>query len=117
MERVRCLLSYAQLPQKFLAEAATYAVHTINRYPHTANQFLTPEEKWSKHPPKIDDLRVFGCIGYVHLNQGKLKPRAIRCMFVGFTEGVKDYRLWHPTDRRCINSRDVIFREEEMFLY
>lgn len=37
-------------------------------------------------------------------------------MFVGFS-GVKGYRLWHPTDKICINSRDVIFREEEMFMY
>lgn len=37
-------------------------------------------------------------------------------MFVGFTEGVKGFRLWQPTERKCINSRDVIFREEEMFM-
>lgn len=42
---------------------------------------------------------------------------AIRCMFVGFTKGVKGYILWYPTDKRCINSKDVVFREYKMFVY
>lgn len=38
-------------------------------------------------------------------------------MFLEFTEGVKGYRLWHPIEKRCINSMDVIFREQEMFMF
>lgn len=37
-------------------------------------------------------------------------------MFVGFTEVVKGYRLWRLKERKCITNRDVIFRENEMFM-
>ena len=111
MEMVRCLLSYAILEETFWAEAAAYVVYTLNRSPHTSLGFLTPEEKWSKHPPSLNDLKVFGCVGYAHQNKGKLKVRAAKCMFVGFTEGIKGFKLWHPTNKRFIISRDVLFRE------
>lgn len=37
-------------------------------------------------------------------------------MFLGFTEGVKGFRLWHPVEKRCLNSRDVTFREQDMYM-
>lgn len=33
-----------------------------------------------------------------------------------FTNGFKDFKLWHPIVKRCINSRDITSREEEMFM-
>ena len=64
MERVRCLLLDAILEEKFWAEVAAYVMHTLNRSSHTSLGLLTPEEKWSKHPPSLSDLKVFGCVGY-----------------------------------------------------
>ncbi|XP_038891593.1 uncharacterized protein LOC120080985 [Benincasa hispida] len=60
-------------------------------------------------------LRFLG-VGFVHQNKGKLKARAVKCMFVGFTEGVKGYKMWHPVERKFIISRDITFREEKMFM-
>ena len=116
MERVRCLLLYAILDEKFWAEVAVYVVFTLNRSPHTSLGLLTPEEKWSKHSPNLNDLKLFGCVGYVNQNQGKLKARGIKCMFVDFTEGVKSFNLWHPTNKKFIINRDVHFRETKMFM-
>ncbi|KAL5562397.1 hypothetical protein UlMin_032144 [Ulmus minor] len=61
--------------------------------PSSALDFKTPEEVWIGHPPKFDNLRVFGCVAYAHQKQGKLDPRAKKCMFVGYPEGVKGYKL------------------------
>lgn len=36
---------------------------------------------------------------YVHQNQGKLKAKTAKCMFVGFIEGIKGFRMWHPTEK------------------
>ena len=66
MERVRCLLSDTILGENYWAEAVAYTIYTLNRCPRTSLDFLTPEEKWTKHPLNLDDLRIFGCVGYVH---------------------------------------------------
>ncbi|KAH9685181.1 Integrase catalytic domain-containing protein [Citrus sinensis] len=61
-------------------------------------------------------LKIFGCAAYAHVKQGKLEPRALKCVFLGYLKGVKGYKLW-CTDlkpSRCINSRDVVFNELEM---
>ena len=46
----------------------------------------------------------------------KLDPRAKNVKFMGFSKGVKDYRLWCPETSKIVNSRDVTFDESGMFL-
>lgn len=58
-----------------------------------------------------------GCVGYVHQHQEKLKARAARCMFVGFLKGGKGFKMWHPIERKFTVSRDITFRENEMFMH
>jgi hypothetical protein len=41
----------------------------------------------------------------------KLDKKAIKCIFIGYKEGVKGYKLWHLASRRIVYSRDVVFRE------
>ncbi|GJZ72238.1 retrotransposon protein, putative, ty1-copia subclass [Tanacetum coccineum] len=72
---------------------------------------------WSGHPANYEMLRIFGCVAYSHVNQGKLKPRAIKCIFLGYPDGVKGYRLWRLDDvkPKIIISRDVVFNESLMY--
>nr|GFA25159.1 retrotransposon protein, putative, Ty1-copia subclass [Tanacetum cinerariifolium] len=42
---------------------------------------------WSGHPANYEMLRIFGCVAYSHVNQGKLKPRAIKCIFLRYPDG------------------------------
>ncbi|GJU70105.1 retrovirus-related pol polyprotein from transposon TNT 1-94 [Tanacetum coccineum] len=60
------------------------------------------------------NLRVFGCTVYVHVNEGKLVPRVVKCIFLGYGSGVKGYRVWcpNPKYRKIIHSRDVTFNED-----
>lgn len=92
------------------------ATYLINRFPSTTLGMKTPEEVWSGHPPDLEKLRVFGYVSYVHIRQDKFEPRAMRCMFFGYPEGVKAYRLWYldSCHRRCITSQDLVFNEVEM---
>jgi hypothetical protein len=64
-------------------------------------------------PPK-----VFGCTCFVHdyrNSVGKLDPRAIKCIFVGYSPTQKGYRCWSPIERRFFVSMDVTFREKEPY--
>ncbi|KAG8481022.1 hypothetical protein CXB51_025745 [Gossypium anomalum] len=48
MEKVRCMLSNANLPKSFWAEAASTACFLINRSPSVAIEKKTPQEVWSE---------------------------------------------------------------------
>ncbi|KAG8498844.1 hypothetical protein CXB51_005680 [Gossypium anomalum] len=104
-----------QLTEVVLAEAASTACFLINRSPSVAIEKKTPQEVWSGgNPANYSDLKIFGCPAYAHVNNGKLEPRSIKCVFLGYKAGVKGYKLWCPENRKVVISRDVVFDETAM---
>ena len=65
----------------------------INRSSSIAIDKKTPIEIWSGSPADYLQLRVFSCTAYAHVDNGKLEPRAIKCVFLGYRFGVKGYEL------------------------
>ncbi|KAG8489067.1 hypothetical protein CXB51_017037 [Gossypium anomalum] len=114
MEKVRCMLSNANLPKSFWAEAASTACFLINRSPSVAIEKKTPQEVRSGNPANYSDLKIFGCPAYAHVDNGKLEPRSIKCVFLGYKASVKGYKLWCPENRKVVISRDVVFDETAM---
>ena len=114
MEKVRCMLSNAKLPKSFWAEAASTACYLINRSPSTTIEKKTPLEVWSGTPGNYSELRIFCCPAYSHVDNGKLEPRSLKCIFLGFKPGVKGYKLWCLKLKKFIVTRDVIFDEVSM---
>ena len=62
--RVRCQMSNSLILKNFWAEVVFYIVYTLNKCPHHSTNFPTLEEKWSKHPPNLQNFRIFGCIRF-----------------------------------------------------
>ena len=114
ISKARCMLSNAGLGKHFWAEAASTACYLINRSPSITINRKTPIEVWSGSPANYSELRVFGCIAYAHVDNGKLEPRAVKCIFLGYKSGVKIYKLWNPETRKVVISRNVIFNEHAM---
>ncbi|KAJ4721172.1 Retrovirus-related Pol polyprotein from transposon TNT 1-94 [Melia azedarach] len=115
LERARCILSNAGLTRMFWVEAVSTTCYLINRGPHTGIHLKTPFEVWSGKPVDYYSLRVFGCTVHYHVNEGKLEPRAKKGVFVGYGNGVKGYRIWSPSEKRVILSRNVVFDGNSMF--
>ena len=106
MEKVWCMLSNTRLPKSFWSEAASTACYLINRSPSTAIEKKTPLEVWSGTPGNYSELRIFYCPAYSHVDNGKLEPRSLKCIFLGFKSSVKGYKLWCPklkkvSEQRC----------------
>ena len=87
----------------------------INRTPSTPLNFEVPEQVWTGVKPVYDHMRRFGCVAYYHVDQGKLKPRAKKGIFLGYPQGVKGYKLWNFEERKCVISRDVTFCEDILY--
>ena len=90
------------------------AVYLKNRSPTKAVERMTPFESWKRKKPEVDHLRVFGCDAYAHVSKDerqKLDPKAKKCIFVGYGDKTKGYRLYNPERGKIFHSRDVKFDE------
>ena len=90
------------------------ACYLINRSPSLALEDKTPQEVWTGKKPSLSHLRVFGCDAYVHVpkeKRTKLESKSEKCIFIGYKDGLKGYKLWNPVTRKVVYSQDVVFRE------
>ncbi|GKC53956.1 retrovirus-related pol polyprotein from transposon TNT 1-94, partial [Tanacetum coccineum] len=117
MDKVRCLLIQSGLPKTFWVEATYMAAYLINRSPSTTIEKKTPTEMCLGHPSDYEMLRIFDCVAYPHDKQGKLDPRAVKCVLLGYPEGVKGYRLYRLDNKlpKIVTNRNVIFNESVMY--
>ncbi|KAG8488964.1 hypothetical protein CXB51_016964 [Gossypium anomalum] len=74
----------------------------------------TPQEIWSGNPANYSNLKIFRCLAYANVDNGKLEPRSIKCVVLGYKAGVKGYNLWCPENRKVVISRDIVFDETAM---
>ena len=83
---IETMLTHAQIPHSFWAEALTTAVYLRNRTPTKAVMDMTPYEAWTGKKPKVSYLRVFGCDAYAHVpkdERGKLIKEVHSCWLRG----------------------------------
>lgn len=73
-----------------------------------------PENVWTGNKPSVKHLKIYGCLAYAHLpkeNRRKLEPRTRECIFIGYSNQTKGYRLWDPVIEDVIQSKHVKFIE------
>ncbi|GMF11896.1 unnamed protein product [Phytophthora lilii] len=97
-----------QVVRKWWGEAIMTAVHVVNRIPNSARPGVSPLEVLTGSKPVLDYLRVFGAKGFVPIDKvkrTKLDAKAHRCLFLGYAETSKAYRVWDLDDKRLVTSR------------
>ncbi|GJS68173.1 retrovirus-related pol polyprotein from transposon TNT 1-94 [Tanacetum coccineum] len=117
MDKVRCLLIQFGLPKTFWAKATCTAAYLIHRSPSTVIGKKTPIEMWSGHTSDYRMLRTLGCVAYSHVKQGKLEPRVVKYVLLGYPEGVKGYRLYRLDNEspKIVTNRNMVFNESVMY--
>jgi hypothetical protein len=114
MENVRCMLNGVELGQEFWEEAVGTACYLVNQSPSLELYYKTPNEVSTSKKPSLTHLKVFGCEAYVHTlkeNRSKLEKKAKKCIFIGYKDGLKGYKLWNLETKKVMYSRYVVFRE------
>lgn len=110
MEKARCMLIDADLPETYWAEATYTANYLCNRIPTANDDKKTPYEKWTGRIPSLNHLQIFGSKVHV-LQKGKRRPkfasRTDEGIFMGYSESSKAYRVWMIRENRIVISRDV----------
>ncbi|GJY23180.1 retrovirus-related pol polyprotein from transposon TNT 1-94 [Tanacetum coccineum] len=117
LERAKAILATTSLGKSFRVEAVNTACYVINHSPSTAVELKTPMEMWTGKPLNYSYLHIFGSPVYVMYNSQettKLDPKSKKCLFLGYADGVKGYRLWDPTAHKVVVSRDVVFMEDKI---
>jgi len=111
-----------KVPKYLWGEAVLTAAHLINRMPSRVLNLKTPLETFLKFFPTapISDnlpLKIFGCTAFVHEHKqiGKLEPRAIKCVFVGYSPTQKGYKCFDPNSKWLLVTMDVTFFENKPF--
>ncbi len=115
MECARSMILAQGLGLEFWGEAVNTAVYIKNRCPTKALDSKTPQEAWSGRKLDVSHLRVFGCKSFAHVpdeKRTKLESKSIPCVFLGYHEGAKAYRLMCVETKKILKSRDVVFIEK-----
>jgi hypothetical protein len=109
------MLPNACMNRCFWAEAPSIACYLITRSPSIPLDKKTLIEVWSGTPSHYSQLRVSSCTAYAHIDNGKLEPSAVKCVFPCYGSGVKAYKLWNPETKWILMSKSVVFNEAVMF--
>lgn len=114
-EMARCMIhsSKSKMPLWIWGEAVAYASYILNRIPSSKSE-KSPFEVWTGRKPNLSHIRIFGSRTFVHIpdaRRTKLEAKCIEGVLVGFCENTKAYRIYIPSQRRVVVSRDVIIDE------
>ncbi|KAJ0448763.1 putative RNA-directed DNA polymerase [Helianthus annuus] len=115
MNLARSMLHERHLPNFLWAEAVSTAVYVLNRSPTKALVNQTPLEAWSGKKPSVSHMKTFGCVAYglvpAQLRR-KLENKSEKCIFLGYSDQTRGYRLFNPNTKAFSVKRDVTFLED-----
>ncbi|KAK4388316.1 Retrovirus-related Pol polyprotein from transposon RE2 [Sesamum angolense] len=102
-------------PRQFWGKCVLTAAYLINHLPSSNLHWQSPYEILHHKKPSLDHIRIFGCLCYatnVNPNKHKFDPRASNCIFIGYSQNHKGYKLYHQDNKIVFTSRDVLFNED-----
>lgn len=114
VEAARTMIHSCDMNLSLWAEAMNSAVYVLNRTGTSTVANKTPFELWHQKSASVDKLLVFGSIVYTHIpkiKRRKLDKKANKCIFVGYSENSKGFRVYNQEKHSIEIARDVIFEK------
>ncbi|KAA3483479.1 Integrase, catalytic core [Gossypium australe] len=94
-------------------------LYRLNKLPTNVVKEKTPFEAWHGLKPTVSHLKVFGCVCYTLIRtekRTKLERRFVPRIFVGYSSTKKAYRVFDPSTKKIMVSRDVKLDEGIVFI-
>ncbi|KAJ9672812.1 hypothetical protein PVL29_026160 [Vitis rotundifolia] len=119
LQTALALMFQMKVPKQFCADAVSTACFLINRMPTVVLKGDIPYKVI--HPQKSIfpiEPRIFGCTCYVRDTRPsvtKLDPKALKCVFLGYSRLQKGYRCFSTDLNKYLVSTDVVFSEDTSF--
>ena len=109
------MLNESKLSHNFWDYALNALVYVRNRSPTSANtNSCTPFEKFYGHKPDVSNLRVFGCLAYVHVQKDQrkgLQSHSRKCIFIGYPAEYKAWTFYDLATKKISTSNNAVFDE------
>jgi hypothetical protein len=109
-----CMTQSKGLSLKYWVEFINYENYIVNNTPTKDLKNITLEEIWNNINPNVIHFHVFCSVAWAHILDEKRKAlhsKSDKCIFVGYSEDVKGYKLLQPYCNEIIIRRDVKFDE------
>ena len=109
--------------KSYLGDVVLTATHLINRLPFKVLNFKSPMEVLSSFYPNMKTTnhlipKIFGYVSFMQIhspNRGKLDPRAVKYIFVGYYSTQKGYKCCYLPSIFFFVSTEVTFNESESY--
>ena len=108
------MLESKKLPENLWAEAIHDAAYIQNKVPYSSMKCNIHFEAYFGHKPDVSNLRVFGSTAWARIPLDKrrdLQPQSIECMFIGYPDESKGFKLLDIKTKHIIIERSLKFDE------
>lgn len=88
----------------------------MNRLPSSVLDWKSLYQQLFGKEVIYNEIRIFGCLCFcttIGPDHDKFRPKASKCVFVGFSPGQKGFKLYDLEEKKIVVSRNVVFRERE----
>jgi hypothetical protein len=105
LEKPRNMLSGVGLTQEFWTEVVDTKKYLVNMSPSSTLVDTTPHEVWLGKYPSVSNLKVFFYDAFVHVHkeiQSKMDKNEVKCIFIRYKVGMKEYNLSDPASRKIV---------------
>jgi transposase InsO family protein len=114
VESARNMLKGKNISNGFSGEAINTVVYLKNRSPTKILDLKTPFEVLYGYKPEVSHLRIFGLKAFSHIPKNerrKLDAKYVKCIFIGYCDNHKTYKMYDFSKHKLIARKDVIFQE------